>query len=396
MRALVSEWPHVVIGNHVERRTERVDIDPGNEYETMGVRWYGKGAYLRPKSSPQTKSLARANAADFVFCRIDTQNGPFAIVPGELEGALVSNEFPLYKVDVSSFHPRFLALCFLRPSVLRGIGSARNGRDGRARWKEADFEAQLVPKPPLPVQRRIVEVIAVVQDAIDALDYEAETLIKLMAAVRQSLLVDAPRVPLRDLCSITAKLVDPTLPEHAELPHMGVDAIEKATGRLLPMRSAKEDGVISGKFLVSPGQVVLSKVRPALRKACTPDVPVLCSADAYPLAPAEGVAPGLLREVLIEDSFTAQVMKPSDRAKMPKFNRTQLFATSVKWPEDESDRERVVASMDAIRAQIQAVADERGRLSTVREDLLEGLLKGEIQVLAADDAPADDRVALSL
>ncbi|MFS0717343.1 hypothetical protein ABC337_12710 [Arthrobacter sp. 1P04PC] len=330
-----------------------------------------------------------------MFCRIDTQNGPFAVVPRELEGALVSNEFPLYKVDAEAFHPRFLALCFLRRSVLRGIGSARNGRDGRARWKESDFVMQLVPKPPLAVQRRIINVIAAVDEAIDTLDDEAVALIKLMAAVRQSLLADAPSKPLGDLCAISAKLVDPRLPEHAELPHMGVDAIEKSTGRLLPMRSAKEDGVISGKFLVSPGQVVLSKVRPALRKACTPDVPVLCSADAYPLAPADGVHPGVLREVLLEDSFTAQVVMASDRAKMPKFNRKQLFTTSVKWPEDENDRERVVASTDAIRVQIQAVADERDRLGTVREDLLENLLKGEIHVLPADGVPADSRGVLS-
>lgn len=381
----MSEWPSVVVGHYVERRTDRTDIEPGSEYETMGVRWYGKGGYLRPKSRPQTKSLARAHSLDFVFCRIDTQNGPFAVVPSELDGALVSNEFPLYKVDVDAFDPRFLVLCFLRTSVLHRIGAARNGRDGRARWKEADFEVQLVPKPPLAVQRRIVEVMAAVNESLEALEHEAETLVKLMTAVRQSLLAEAPTVPLRGLCSITAKLVDPTLPEHADLPHMGVDAIEKATGRLLPMRSAKDDGVISGKFLVTPGQVVLSKVRPALRKACTPTTAVLCSADAYPLAPADGVDSGLLREVLLEESFTAQVVKPSDRAKMPKFNRAQLFAASVKWPANESDREQVVASLDAIRAQIQSVADERGRLATLAEDMLEGLLKGDVQVLAADE-----------
>lgn len=392
----MSDWPSVAIGSYVQPRIDRVAIDPYSEYETMGVRWYGKGAYLRPRSRPQTKSLARAHASDFVFCRIDTQNGPFAVVPEELDGALVSNEFPLYQVDVDSFDPKFLALCFLRPSVLRSIGSARNGRDGRARWKEADFEAQWVPKPPLPLQHRIVQVVAAVDDAIDALGHEMATLVRLMAALRQSLLADAPAVPLESICAITAKLVDPRLPEYAGLPHMGVEAIEKATGRILPMRSAKEDGVISGKFLVSPGQVVLSKVRPALRKACTPNVALLCSADAYPLTPAEGVDPGLLREVLLEDSFTAQVVKPSDRAKMPKFNRAQLFDTTVKWPAEESDRLRVVASLEAMRSQLQAVDDERGRLATVRADLLEALVRGNIQVLAADEVLVDDLTAASL
>ncbi len=376
----MPEWPSVVVGKHVKARTDRVAIDPRVSYPTMGVRWYGKGAYLRPNSHPKTKSLAPAHGGDFVFCRIDTQKGPFAIVPDDLDGALVTNEFPLFEVATEAFDPHFLVLCFLRPSVLHGIDARRNGRDGRARWREVDLESAVVPRPPLPVQRRIVEVIGAINETIETLEHEVETVTTLMSAVRQNLLQAAPEVPLSNLCSITARLVDPTVPKYSGLPHMGVDAIEKETGRILSMRSAKEDAVISGKFLVEPGQVVYSKVRPALRKACVPDQQVLCSADAYPLTPVPGVPAELLREALLEDSFTSRVVTASDRLKMPKVNRKQLFATSIRWPQPQ-DREGVVASLNAIRAQLQAVSDERDRLTTVRDDLLEALLNGEIDMI---------------
>lgn len=376
----MPEWPSVVVGKHVKARTDRMPIDPLIMYPTMGVRWYGKGAYLRPSSHPKTKTLARAQGGDFVFCRIDTQNGPFAIVPADLDGVLVTNEFPLFEVDPEVFDPHFLVLCFLRPSALRAIDARRNGRDGRARWREADLGAAVVPRPPLPVQRRIVEVMASISVAIEALENEIEATTGLMSAVRQDLFEGAADVPLDQLCSITASLVDPTVPKYSVLPHMGVDAIEKRTGRILNMRSAKDDAVISGKFLVAPGQLVYSKVRPALRKACVPDQEVLCSADAYPLTSAPGVPTELLREALLEDSFTKQVVTLSDRLKMPKVNRKQLFATTVRWPEP-SEWERVVKSLNAIRDQLQSLADEQVRLTTLRDDLLEAMMNGQVDII---------------
>src|SRR5690349_23536499 len=108
----MSDWPTIRVGTHVKRQTEKVPISPGTEYDTMGVRWYGQGAYLRPPSRPQTKTLSKAHEGDFVFCRIDAQNGPFAVVPPDLDGALVTNEFPLYVVDSSVLDARFLVLCF--------------------------------------------------------------------------------------------------------------------------------------------------------------------------------------------------------------------------------------------------------------------------------------------
>ena len=62
----------------------------------MGVRWYGRGAYRRRPSKPQVATLTAARAGDLVFCRIDAHKGPFAVVPDEFDGSLVTNEFPLY------------------------------------------------------------------------------------------------------------------------------------------------------------------------------------------------------------------------------------------------------------------------------------------------------------
>ncbi|PKI89877.1 hypothetical protein CW368_11980 [Actinomycetales bacterium SN12] len=388
----MSDWPTVTVGEYVTRRSEKVAIDPGQDYVTMGIRWYGKGAYLRPASRSKTKALGLAHEGDFIFCRIDAQNGPFAVVPPYLDGALVTNEFPLYAVRSSELDAQFLALCFASQGNLNRIAKLRSGRDGRARWKEADFEAWTIPLPPPPVQRRIVEVITAVDRYIEALESEESALVKMLTATRQHLLTECPRVPLSSVCEITARLVDPKDDEHADLLHIGVDVIEKGTGRLVNPRTAREDGVISGKYLVGASDVVYSKIRPGLRKAAFPGFVALCSADAYPLSPLNGTPPALLREALLEDAFTSQTTALSARLKMPKVNRNELFSTTVAMPETEDERTRVVAALEAIRGQIDAVSGERLRARAARAALLDALLEQRIEVLLPPSGEDDSDV----
>ncbi len=54
-------------------------------------------------------------------------------------------------------------------------------------------------------------------------------------------------VPLGDVCSIQARLVDPTLPDYRNMPHVGTERMESGTGRLLPLATAtdwKGDGAV--------------------------------------------------------------------------------------------------------------------------------------------------------
>lgn len=122
----------------MSQRKDIVLLEPGVEYRTMGVRWYGRGAYDRGVGTTENikaKRLFRAHAGDFVFNRIDTQNGAFDVVPETLGGALATNEFPLYFADRERLDERFLLLYFQQETVLRQIDALRAGSEGRSRWK---------------------------------------------------------------------------------------------------------------------------------------------------------------------------------------------------------------------------------------------------------------------
>jgi hypothetical protein len=60
--------------------------------------------------------------------------------------------------------------------------------------------------------------------------------------------------------------VDPEDDRYKDLPLFAPNHIESGTGRLLGVESADAQGAESGKFIVESGEVVYSKIRPALRK----------------------------------------------------------------------------------------------------------------------------------
>jgi type I restriction enzyme S subunit len=137
-----------------------------------------------------------------------------------------------------------------------------------------------------------------------------------------------------DVCAIDAPLVDPRRAEYQTLLHIGGDNIESGTGRLVNLRTAAQDGLISAKFLVSPEHVLFSKIRPKLRKVAEPRMSALCSADIYPVrAVDDSIHPCYLAGFLRSEYFTRIVSAIAEsRTSIPKVNRDELGSVAVHLP----------------------------------------------------------------
>ena len=173
---------------------------------------------------------------------------------------------------------------------------------------------------------------------------------------------------LADICDIQTSLVDPREVRHLDLPHVGAGNIESGTGRVQDIRSAREDQLISGKFLFDESMILYSKIRPYLMKVARPDFSGLCSADIYPLVPKPGRAErGFLFYLLLTNSFTEYAIQGSARAGMPKVNREHLFAYQVRTPPIE-EQQRIVAILDeAFEGIATAKANAEKNLLNARE-----------------------------
>lgn len=130
--------------------------------------------------------------------------------------------------------------------------------------------------------------------------------------------------PFWDAVSLNSSLVDPTKEPYCSMRHVGTANIEKNTGNLLPCMTAAEEGITSGKYLFDEDCVVYSKIRPELSKATIPGFVGLCSADAYPLKPKEGILPETILMQLLSRKFVKFATSTSARTKMPKINQEEL------------------------------------------------------------------------
>ena len=99
------------------------------------------------------------------------------LVPGSLDGALVTNDFPLFNLRRERLDPAFLDWLCRTAGFVELCLRASEGTTNRVRLKEERFLGLAIPLPPLAEQRRVVARI----EELAAQIHEARTL-RLQAA----------------------------------------------------------------------------------------------------------------------------------------------------------------------------------------------------------------------
>jgi type I restriction enzyme S subunit len=156
---MAKEWPEEAIGGLLRKNEDIVEIAPDRLYRELTVRLWGKGVTLRrevPGAQIGSPRRIRVTGGQFILSRIDARNGAFGLVPSELDGAVVSTDFPSFHLDEERLLPSFLGwLSRTRPFVDL-CRAASEGTTNRVRLKEDRFLATKIHLPPLPEQRRVV------------------------------------------------------------------------------------------------------------------------------------------------------------------------------------------------------------------------------------------------
>lgn len=150
--------------------------------------------------------------------------------------------------------------------------------------------------------------------------------------------------------------------------------IESRTGRVLYTETANDQGAISGKYLCKKGDVIYSKIRPALRKVALAHDDCLCSADMYALRPNQTIKPEYLLYFMLSEDFSNWAELESARVAMPKINRESLSAIRLTVPPLE-EQEAIVSAIktkaskidvqwESIRKTIELLKERRAALIT--------------------------------
>jgi type I restriction enzyme, S subunit len=253
-----------------------------------------------------------------------------------------------------------------------------------------------IPLPPLPEQKRIVGILDEAFAAIATAKANAEKNLANARELFQSYLQGVFANPgdgweekkLGEVCAITSTLVDPREDEFLDLTHVGAGNIDSQTSVFVKLKTAQEEGLISGKFLFDKSMVLYSKIRPYLMKVARPDFNGLCSADMYPLTPLPNeITRDYLFHLLLSKRFTDYAIQGSARAGMPKVNRKHLFEFKVWLPAVKKQKE-IAIKIDALSAEtkkLEAIYRQKlADLEELKKSVLQKAFNGELTANAKD------------
>lgn len=227
-------WGSIAISDFLTKSESWVTVEPDGQYKQITARLWGKGLTLRGEVPGSAIAAARqycAKSGQFLLSRIDARHGAYGIVPEDLDGALVSNDFPCFDIDASKVLPHYFGWYSRTPEFIDLCRRASEGSTNRVRMKEDKFLRMMVPLPSLDEQRLIVEkldrVAALVdarRNAIEAAERETQAL--LLKAFQRAI-DGAPLRPMAEVAPLVRRPVEIDL--DAAYPELGVRSFGRGT-----------------------------------------------------------------------------------------------------------------------------------------------------------------------
>ena len=153
-------------------------------YQQVTVKGSGEGIVKRADGYKQgqnikTKHQNRLRNGQLVLSRIDARNGAFAVVPESLEGAIVTKDFPTFRVDEERVRPQYLQLLLSSDKFTEQLSHGSKGTTNRQRVELSYLLNQEIPLPTLSEQDVILsrynqQIAAIEEKARKGVETETE------------------------------------------------------------------------------------------------------------------------------------------------------------------------------------------------------------------------------
>lgn len=259
-----KSWPLVALGEVLKKSEESVPLDPNTTYREVTIKLWGKGVVLRREASGSKIAAPRRSvvrSGQFILSRIDARNGAFGIVPPALDGAVVSNDFPSFKLNTQRIIPEYLGWLSRTENFVDLCKSASEGTTNRVRLKEERFLATSIALPSLEEQQRIVariEELATKIKEAHCLRNEIETeTYSLLAAAYYRIADSAPRKVLADVAPLNRRPVNVDVEK--DYPQVSVRSFGRGSFHNPPL--AGSEITWQKPFLVKSGDILISNIK---------------------------------------------------------------------------------------------------------------------------------------
>jgi len=272
---MTSSWQNIPLKDLLTKSDNWIELRPDDLYREITVRLWGKGVVQRGEVTGMdvaSKQKNKVKSGQLILSRIDARHGAFGIVPLNLDGAVVSGDFPVFNVNAARVEPHFLEWMTKTKDFIEICKKASEGTTNRVRLKEEKFLEMVVAIPSLPEQRKIVAQIEnisqklseahklqeVTQKEIDALiDSELKRIFGKASGWKSGVMPDFVTVnPTRAQADFKAAETVSFVP---------MSAVDEVSGTIKEKISKPFYQVSKGYTYFEDGDVIFAKITPCMQ-----------------------------------------------------------------------------------------------------------------------------------
>lgn len=405
-------FPMVTIGSVIERSKTTIDIDDSTQYKQITLKTNGGGAVLRDVKLGKdigTKKQYVVSAGQFIMSKIDARNGAFGVVTQELDGAIVTADFPVFNVNLEKIVPQYLFLLSSTKSFARFAQSCSRGTTNRQRIDIALFLSQRIPLPSITEQRKILSSYFRKIQQAESIDTRAALIVNdiesyILNSLGISLQEKKPNsetikyqflkfVRFKDINrwdvafysqkkSIGGKYKTNTLnecienfmqDEHGEslrtetcktpekiFQYIGMEDVEKDSGRLIENKYIHGKDVKSQTIRVPLHYYLYGKLRPYLNKHWfnnTECDSIVCSSEFFVFSIKDNINKDYFRYFLSSSAVQHQIKNMYQGARMPRISEATFRAIQIPIPPTYI-QESIVKHIKVQKAQIKQLKQQ--------------------------------------
>lgn len=423
------------------KRVKRpITLNRDQDYKLVTVRCNHKGVCLREiKKGCEIKSnMYEVKSGDFILSGIDARNGAFGIIPAELDGAVVTNDFWIVEVDEQKIDKYF----FLELTATNWFDEiCKKGSDGtthRMRLQKEKFFNQIIHLPnsketqllllnkinfskethqkiqlEIAIQKETVSQLkqTILQNAIQGkltaewrkehpAEEPASELLKRIKLEKQQMIASGKLKKEKPLEPIKPEEIPFEIPGswtwcrlgeitnygssskagptdlNSEIWVLDLEDIEKSTSRLLNKVRFSQRKSLSTKNKFDVGDVLYSKLRPNLDKVIVADEAGVCTTEILPLKCFAKMNPYFLRYALKTPTFISYVIRKTSGMKMPRLGTDEGKNAILPIP-PLSEQQEIVRKIDSIMDAVSSLENQISESERTSEELLKAIV-GEV------------------
>lgn len=364
----MKAWPKVALGELLRRSDVSAVTDPAAEYHEVTIKLWGKGIISRGRVSGSdvvsVRRVVRAN--QLILSKIDARNGAIGLVPSELDGAIVSNDFPSFEFrDPDQCDAAFMGWLVRSAPFVELCKAASEGTTNRVRIKEDRFLDQQIALPPLAEQQAIVARLDALADKVrwvnkhlDAIERDAD---RLLAVRFRDAIADASMRAMAEIAPLVRREV--AIDPEASYTELGIRSFFKGSFQRRTMEGA--DYSWQNLLAIREGDLIFSNIMAweqaiAIAKpeddGCVGNHRMLCCE----VAADKAVASFLYYYFTTAEGFAKiDAASPGTAARNKTLKAPDLMAIEVPTPSFSTQR-----TFDALQAKMAAL---KARHATIRQ-----------------------------